>query len=194
MQKYTKFLWGFLGVAIGVSAIIMSQPEFIKEKMKSIITPKPPIDNVLTPARDLRGTWESSLSGKGIQVYGSFTTGPGTTTVYENGDMELIIDSVTNNVAVGKVRYTNLCVTGQTVLPKPMPSVKIPQKCTADSGYNPITIKVSGSRLDFGTVKVSGATASMQGNFTSDILSGTATVTIPAYGALKGEFHLSRKW
>jgi len=34
--------------------------KFIEEKIKSIITPKPPIGE-LTPTYDLRGTWVSSL-------------------------------------------------------------------------------------------------------------------------------------
>jgi len=198
MSKTSKILWGLLGVAIGATAIILTMPEkplmfrFIEDKLKSIVTPKPPIGD-LTPVRDLRGTWKSSLSGKGVQVYGKFATNPGTTTVYEDGDMELVIDSVTNNIASGKARYTNLCVNGQVVMPKPLASITIPKKCTKDTGYSPIEIRVSGSRLDFGAYDISGGTFIMQGNFTTDIITGSATVNLPAYGALKGEFHLSRQ-
>jgi hypothetical protein len=201
MNKYARYLWGLLGVAIGATVIVATMPDkpewvrSVEERIRSIVTPKAPIGalNPLTPTRDLRGTWKSSLPKKGIQVYGQFTTGPGTTTVHENGDMELIIDDVKNGVATGRVRYTDLCVTAQTAMPKPLPSVTVPKQCTEDSGYDPITIRISGSRLDFGTAEVDGATASMQGNFTTDIISGTATVTIPAYGVLKGEFHLNRE-
>jgi len=199
MSKIIKILISILvaGVVVGTVVIINNMPEkplmfsFIEEKIKSIITPKPPIGD-LTPVRDLRGTWKSSLPGKGMQVYGKFTTGPGITTVYEDGDMELIIDSVKNNIASGKVRYTNLCVTVQTVAPKPIGTITVPKQCTKDSGYYPIAIRVSGSALDFGTVTVSGATATMQGTYTTDIITGSMTVTLPAYGVLKGEFHLSR--
>jgi hypothetical protein len=201
MNKVPKLFWPLLivagGLIVGV-VIIQSWAEkplmfnFIDQKMKSIITPKPPIGN-LTPVRDLRGTWVSSLSGKGLQVYGKFTTGSAITTVYEDGDMELVIDAVTNNIASGKVRYSNLCATGQTVAPKPVGTITIPKQCTKDTGYRPLTIRVSGSRLDFGTFVVGGVTTVMQGTYTTDIITGSATVTLPAYGGLKGEFHLMRK-
>ncbi|MFA6100155.1 MAG: hypothetical protein WC750_04785 [Patescibacteria group bacterium] len=200
MTKNIKILFPVLiivGAIVGTAVVIYRMPEkppmfrFIEDKLKSIVTPIPLIGN-LTPARDLRGTWKSSLPGKGVQVYGKFVVGPSITTVYEDGDMELIIDSVKNNVASGRVRYTNLCVTGQIVAPKPVGTMVYPKQCTKDTGYSPITIRVSGSRLDFGTNTVSGATVTMQGNYTTDIITGTATVTLPAYGALKGEFHLNR--
>lgn len=193
--KVASVLVGVAAVTTAVALILPGKPLMfrnVEEKMNSIVTPKPPIGD-LTPVRDLRGTWKSSLAGKGIQVYGKFTTGPGATTVYEDGDMELVIDAVANNIASGKVRYYNLCVTGETVMPKPLGAINIPKQCTKDSGYHPVSIRVSGSRLDFGTVTVSGATATMQGNYTTDIITGTASVTLPAYGALKGEFHLSRQ-
>jgi hypothetical protein len=166
--------------------------DFINKKLGSIVTPKPPIGN-LTPARDLRGTWKSSLAKKGIQVYGKFTTGPAITTVYEEGDMELIIDSVKDNIASGKIRYLNLSVTGQTTAPKPVGTISLPKQYVKDTGYSPISIRVSSSALDFGTVVVDGAKATMQGSYTTDIMSGSMTVTLPAYGVLKGEFHLSRQ-
>lgn len=162
----------------------------IEKKLKSIITPKPPIGE-LTPTRDLRGVWKSSLVGKGIQVYGKFTTGPGVTNVYEDGDMELIIDSVENNIASGKMRFTNLCVTAEVVVP----NIKTitTKKCVPDTGYSPVAIRVSASSLDFGTVAVTGATATMQGTYTTDIMTGSMTVNLPAYGVLKGELHLNRQ-
>ena len=108
MLKFFKFylplaiIIGSVGTAFMIqNTPVEKQPlmfRFIEEKLKSIITPKAPIGN-LTPVRDLRGTWKSSLAGKGLQVYGKFTTGPGTTMVYEDGDIELIIDSVADNVA-----------------------------------------------------------------------------------------------
>ena len=162
----------------------------VEQKLKSIITAKPPIGN-LTPARDLRGTWTSAIRGKGIQLYGQFATNPGTTKIYEDGDVELIVNTLAGNTASGTIRYTNLCSSGSTTMPG-YGSVSVPRQCIADTGARAIQIRVSGSRLDFGTVSAGGATFSMQGNFTTDIISGTMTATTP-YGVIKGEFHLNRR-
>lgn len=167
-----------------------SMVNLIEQKMKSIITPAPPIGN-LTPVRDLRGTWKSSLSGKGIQLYGNFNTGPGKTQIYEDGDIELVINTMENNTAAGTIRYFNLCSWGGTSVPG-YGTVSVPKQCVPDSGARPIAIRVSGSRLDFGTVNANGANFSMQGNYTTDIISGTMTGNLPPYGTLKGEFHLMR--
>ncbi len=201
MSKFFKVwlpLIIIVGAVAGTVVVLHNRPteqqplmfRFIEEKINSIITPKPPIGD-LALVRDLRGTWKSSLAGKGIQVYGKFTTGPGIATVYEDGDMELIIDSVINNIASGKVRFTNLCATAQATIPK-LKTITT-KKCTPDTGYLPMGIRVSGSALDFGTVSIPGAAASMQGTYTTDIITGSMTVTLPAYGALKGEFHLMRQ-
>jgi hypothetical protein len=164
--------------------------DLVDQKIKSIITPNAPIGN-LTPVRDLRGTWKSSLAGKGFQVYGKLATGPGTTTIYEEGDIELVIDSVANNVASGKIRYTNMCVTVQSTAPNIKPvTVK---NCSKDSGYLPMAIRVSGALLDFGSVSAGGASFSMQGSYTTDLIKGNMTVNLPPHGVLKGEFHLIRK-
>lgn len=179
-----------IGAVTYVGAANPSLLNSIEQKIKSIITPKPPI-GTLTPARDLKGTWVSALKGKGIQLYGKFTTGPSVTKIYENGDIELKIDAVKNNVASGKIRYTNLCVTGGTTIPG-YGSVSVPKTCTKDTGATSIQIKISGSKLDFGTISVSGASASMQGSYTTDIMSGTMTMTT-SYGVIKGEFRLNRK-
>lgn len=199
MIKTLKIILPILvvGAVVGAVAIYQSMPgnpsvsSLIDSKLKSIVTPKPPLVGNLTPARDLRGTWKSSLAGKGLQVFGKFTTGPAVTTVTEDGDMELIIDSVVNNIASGKVRYTNLTATAVATVPKLKTiTTKTGQK---DTGYLPISIRVSGSALDFGTIKTAGVTFVMVGSYTTDIMSGTATITLPAYGVLKGEFHLMRQ-
>ncbi|OGY22308.1 MAG: hypothetical protein A2126_03975 [Candidatus Woykebacteria bacterium GWB1_45_5] len=184
---------GLIGGAVAAGVYVAGEnPELLKsveQKLKSIKIAKPLIGN-LTPARDLKGTWTSSIRGKGIQLYGQFATGPGTTTVYEDGDVELIIDKVENNIASGTMRYTNLCTTGSTSVPG-YGNISVPRQCVADTGARATQIRVSGSRLDFGTVSTGGATFSMQGNFTTDIISGTMTATTP-YGVIKGEFHLIR--
>jgi hypothetical protein len=167
-------------------------PSFFKtvdQKLQTIKTPKAPIGN-LTPARDLKGTWTSSLKGKGIQLYGQFATGPGTTKIYENGDVELIINRMEGNTASGTIRYFNLTTSGGTTVPG-YGTISVPKQYNQDTGARPIQIRVSSSHLDFGTVKTAEATFSMQGNFTTDIISGTMTMT-STVGALKGEFHLIR--
>ncbi len=183
-------------VAIGAAAAIQNAPSlpimfrFVDDKMNSIITPKPPL--IGGPAvRDLRGTWASALSKKGMQVYGKFTTGPAITTIYEDGDMEFVIDTVTDNTASGKIRYTNMCATSVTTAPK-IKAITV-KKCFDDTGYRPMTIRVSGAQLDFGTFVTQGVTYAMRGTYTEDIMTGSMTVDYPGYGTMKGEFHLMRK-
>lgn len=178
------------GVAIGVN-YYPNLPELVSEKINSIITGKPPIGN-LSVARDLKGTWVSSLKGKGIQLFGKFSTGPGTTSIYESGDVELVIKEVSNNVATGTIKYTNLCTWGSTTIPS-LPTISIPKQCVSHTGTNPISIRVSGTKLDFGTIKSKEATFTMQGSYTTDIISGTTTTTLPSYGVIKGTFNLMRK-
>jgi len=186
---------GLIAGAAAVGAVAYVGPKnipmlsFVEQKLKSIKIAKSLIGN-LTPARDLKGTWTSSIRGKGIQLYGKFATGPGTTTIYEDGDIELIINTVSGNTASGTIRYTNLCSTGSTAVPG-YGNITVPKQCVVDTGASAIQIRVSSSRLDFGTVSAGGGTFSMQGNFTTDIISGTMTATTP-YGVIKGEFHLIR--
>ena len=161
----------------------------IEQKLKSIITPKPPIGDI-TPTRDLRGNWTSSLQGKGLQLYGKFVTGKSTTQLYEDGDIDLVIDSVVGNTASGTIRYRNLKATGTTVVPG-YGTITVPPVQYGDTGERPIQIRVSGSKLDFGTINTGDVNFTMQGNYTTDIISGTMTATT-SYGVIKGEFHLSR--
>jgi hypothetical protein len=166
---------------------VMSQ--LVDEKLESINTPAPPIGS-LTAVRDLRGTWKSSLAGKGLQVYGNIASGPANTKIYENGDIKLIIKSIENNEALGEAYFMNLCVTATVSAPKIEPFTT--KNCTPDGGYFPVKIKISGTRLDFGSGTVNGVSFSMQGNYTTDIIYGTMTTTLPSYGVLKGEFNLTR--
>jgi len=186
----------FLGLIVGVAAVGMyvaggPSPllKSVEQKLKSIKTAIPLIGN-LTPARDLKGTWTSSIRGKGLQLYGKFATGPGATTIYEDGDITLIINTMSGNTASGTIQYTNLCSTGSTAVPG-YGNISVPKQCVTDTGARAIQIRVSSSRLDFGTVSAGGGTFSMQGNFTTDIISGTMTATT-SYGDIKGEFHLMR--
>jgi hypothetical protein len=179
-------------VAVGVYASGKNPPELLKsveQKLKSIKIAGPLIGN-LTPARDLKGTWTSSIKGKGLQLYGKFATGPGTTTIYEDGDITLVINTQVGNTASGTIRYTNLCSSGNTYVPG-YGNMSVPSQCVTDTGARSIQIRVSSSRLDFGTVSANGATFTMQGNFTTSLISGTMVATTP-YGDIKGEFHLMR--
>ena len=159
----------------------------VQQKLKTIITPRPPIGN-LSVVRDLRGTWSSSIRGKGFQLYGQFATGPGTTHIYEDGDITLVINTVQNNVAIGTIRYTNMSVYGTTSVPG-YGNLTVPRQYTGDAGTQPIRIGVSGTRLNFGSMSTNDATFSMQGNYTTSLISGTMTATT-SYGVIKGEFHL----
>ncbi|MFA6271619.1 MAG: hypothetical protein WC693_00730 [Patescibacteria group bacterium] len=186
-----------LVAGISVTYLVKTKPlmfNFVAEMIGSIVTPKQPLNNELTPARDLRGSWKSSLLGKGLQLYGRHTTDGAITDVYEDGDIELIINDVKDNVAVGTMRYTNLCSWGETTVTIPGAErvISVPKTCVADTGQQEISIRVSSSALDFGTVSVDGVTATMQGSFTTDIMSGSMTVTMPG-GILKGTFNLSRQ-
>ncbi|MBN1152695.1 MAG: hypothetical protein JXA58_05730, partial [Dehalococcoidia bacterium] len=161
------------------------------QKIASIITPKAPIGD-LTPARDLKGTWISSLAGKGFQLYGSFTVAPGEIDLYEEGDMELVIESVEGNTATGQMRLTNVYGSSMTTIPG-FDSISLPMTLLIqDSGYSPVSIRISGTNLDFGSFSAEGASGSMQGTYTTDLMSGTMTVETE-YGPIKGEFHLMRQ-
>jgi hypothetical protein len=146
----------------------------------------------LTPARDLTGTWVSSLAGKGCQLMGQFTIEGTVSTLHENCDIELIIADVSDNIATGTIRYYNLCIYGFATIPN-YGKIDIPQNCTADSGPIPIQIKVSSSSLDFGQVQADGITASMNAMFTSDLIHGNMSLMAAGYGEMKGPFNLMRK-
>ncbi len=187
-------------IAAAASIVILAKvnPEkfqSVSDKLASIVTSKPPIGN-LTPARDLRGTWISSLSGKGMQLSGQFTTENAVTDVWEDGDIEIKIENVENNIASGTIRYFNACGWGTSTVTIPGQGkrvISVPKTCAADTGHQPIEIRVSSSALDFGTVKAGGVTATMQGSFTTDLMHGTMTMTYPPYGAVKGLFTLMRQ-
>jgi hypothetical protein len=165
--------------------------DLIEQKLESIVTPKAPIGN-LTPTRDLEGMWVSSLSGKGLQVYGQFAVAGGTTKIYEDGDIELKVDKVEDNIASGQIHFYNMCGYGQSTVPN-VATVTIPRTCFPDFGWQPVQIRVSSTALDFGTINTGELTATMQGSYTTDLMSGTMTINLPAYGVVKGEFHLMRK-
>jgi len=165
----------------------------IEQKLSMIHTPKPPIGN-LTQARDITGTWKSSLPGKGIQLYSKLANSVNTISTYKEGDMELTIDPAVNNVALCKIRYTNLKTWGVIVMPNPLGkgnvTTNVPTQNLPDEEIN-TQINISSSHLDFVNFAAGGVRYSMQGNYTTDIISGTITADAGG-GTLKGEFHLMR--
>jgi len=186
-----------LGTAAGIYAVV-TRPAHepfdwsqIGDKIKSIVVPKAPIGNI-SPARDIRGTWISSLSKKGFQLYGRFEVPGSVSNIYENGDVELIIDDITDNIATGQMRYFNVCGHGQTIAPPPIGTINVPEKCIADTGFAPVNIRITGSALDFGTVVNDDISATMQATFTSDMIAGTMAVETPN-GIIKGPFNLMKK-
>lgn len=203
-QIVTRFIVFALGAGI-VTAFVVHNPGFfdnfarrdipsfvktVEKKLGSIHTPTSHLTGSLSAARDLRGTWHSSISGKGFQLYGRFNTGPGITTVYEDGDITLIITAMGNGFASGTIQYTNICAQASTWVPT-YGNVTGPAQC-GNYGAQPITIGVSGSRLNFGTINTNGASFTMGGSYTTNIMSGTMTMTT-GYGVVKGEFHLIRR-
>jgi len=185
-----------LGTA-GASYLAIFQPRWLDEvdgRLRSIITPNPPLGNI-TPARDLTGVWVSSLPGKGLQLYGQFEMPGSVTTLYEDGDMELQIDSVDGNIAYGAIRYNKMCSWGMSTvtLGKEKKTFNVPKTCFPDTGFMPLEMRVSGSAIDFGRVVTNDVSTNMQGTFTTDMISGSMTIDYPAYGELKGVFKLSRK-
>ena len=182
-----RYVWGLVGIAIGIGVIIaIEKPlmfDSVTDKVDSIQVGKPPIGD-LTPARDLTGAWDSSLKGKGFQLYGEFVVAEMTTKVYEEGDIEILIESVVDNVAYGRARFYNVTVYGQGT--GPAGTVTLPGTKMAETGLQPIQIRVSGSRLDFGSFSIAGTTGTMQGNFVTDIISGTMATTLAWFSLSSG--------
>lgn len=152
----------------------------------------------LAPARDLRGTWASSLSGKGIQIYGEgHGTQGGTVRVYYDADFVLRITSVEDNVAHGEARMFNGTLYGEVTDVPAVGTIPVPRQEFPDSGFQPMTIRVHGSSLDFDTLSVAGITVTMSGTFVEDGIvgwGGGGNSTMAGYGGVvtKAELHLTR--
>jgi hypothetical protein len=175
MSKGTKILIPVLTLVVVVVAAITYT-----------ILQKP----LVTPVSGLIGTWQSSVAGKGMEVRSETMIGPTAMKIYQAGDIELIIDSVKDNTATGQIRLTNFCVSAEATAAGI--TTTIPEQCVEDSRYSPLVIKVSGSELDFGTATIEDVTTSMQGSYTANTMTGTMTITNPAFGVLEGEFNLRK--
>lgn len=187
-----------LGAGIVVGAVYMQtqQPqvfESVEAKIRSVLHMEG-----LTPARDLRGTWASSLSGKGIRMYGEgHGTQGGTVKVYDDADFVLRIDSVEGNVARGAARMFNETLYGEVTGVPMVGTIPIPRQTPPDTGFQPVTIRVEGSSLVFETVSVGGISVGMNGTFVEDNLvgwGGGGNATMAGYGGVvvKVEMNLTR--
>ena len=188
----------FLATVIGGAAYVaIARPDLatlVDQRLRDIGIPVPPIGNI-TPARDLRGTWSSSITGKGFQLYGTGTAPQGgTVRVYVEADVILRIDQVENNVATGAARWLNHTTYGEVTGVPSVGTIPIPRQTLPDTGFQPMSFRVTGSAIDFGTVMTGGAVATMQGSFTEDLLTGWGGGTIAGFDniAVRSELHLMR--
>lgn len=193
-MRYRMFVWTLAGVAVAAGVYVgVAKPQvadFIDDKLNSIQVAKPPVGNI-TPARDLTGAWDSSLRGKGFQLYGEFRAADTVTKAYEEGDIELYIDRIEGNTAYARMRFYNVTAWAQTTGPEG--TVTLPKSALPDTGLKETPIRITGSALDFGSFSIAGATGTMQGSFTTDIITARLSTAFPPYGDIKGEVHLSRR-
>lgn len=188
----------FLAVAIGTAAYLaLARPDIatlIDERLRAIGITTAPIGNI-TPARDLRGTWSSSTSGKGIQLYGTGTAPQGgTVRVYAEADMVIRVDRVQDNIATGAARLLNYRLYGEVTGVPSVGTIAIPPQTLPDTNFQPMEFRVTGSALDFGAVAVGGATAGLQGSFTEDFITGWGGGRITGFDnvSVRTELHLTR--
>ncbi|MFA7295898.1 MAG: hypothetical protein WC211_01765 [Dehalococcoidia bacterium] len=188
----------FLVVVIGGAAYVaIARPDLtalVEQRLREIGIPAAPIGDI-TPARDLRGTWSSSLTGKGFQLYGTGTAPQGgTVRVYVEADLILRIDRVEDNVATGAARWLNHTTYGEVIGVPMVGTIPIPRQTLPDTDFQPMSFRVTGSAIDFGTVMAGGAVATMQGSFTEDLLTGWGGGTIAGFDniAVRSELHLTR--
>lgn len=200
MRLSTRLILSFtvIGSAIALAAYLAlarpDLPEAFDDRLRSIGITSPAIGDI-TPARDLRGTWVSSLSGKGVQLYGTGTAPQGgTVRVYAEADWVLRVDTVKDNVATGVVRMLNYTLYGEVTGVPGVGTIPIPRQTLPDTDFQPTSFRVSGSSLDFGSIAVGGAAAIVQGSFTEDAILGWGGGTIAGFDniSVKTEIHLTR--
>lgn len=188
----------FLVVVIGGAAYLaVVRPDLapaVYQRLREAGLPVPPIGNI-TPARDLRGTWSSSLTGKGFQMFGTGTAPQGgLVRVFVDADVILRIDRVEDNIATGEARWLNHTTYGEVTGVPIVGTISIPRQTLPDTAFQPITFRVTGSALDFGTVIAGGAVATLQESFTEDMLTGWGGGTVAGFDniSVRSEMHLTR--
>jgi hypothetical protein len=190
--------FAFLATAVSVAAYVAlakpDLPEYIDARLRSIGVTSAPIGDI-TPARDLRGTWASSLSGKGVQLFGTGVSPQGgNVRVQAQADWILRVDSVEDNVATGAVRMLNYTSSGEVTGVPGVGTIAIPRQTLPDTEFQPVTFRVTGSALDFGSIAVGGAAATVQGSFTEDFITGWGGATLAGFDnvSVRTEIHLTR--
>lgn len=117
----------------------------------------------LTQTDGLAGTWVSAVSGKGIQASGKLVSSKAVTQVTVTGDVQVIIQKVTADTALGTIAYSNLCYDetasvagGATISKKP--------QCISVSAKQ-IELKISGDKISFEGPTATGGTDSFVGTY-----------------------------
>jgi hypothetical protein len=159
-------------------------------KDQTIPSPAPAAESGNSSAADsLIGTWVSAVQGKGMQASGKVETSRATTQLNLSGDIVVVIDKVSDNIASGTITYNNLCSTSIVSVPGKT-EVSEPPQCI-DGNARPVSLQISGNTLKFDSTTATGGDISFVGNYTKDTVSGTFT-RASSYGKLDGTFSLVR--
>lgn len=131
----------------------------------------------LTPARDLRGTWVSALSGQGYKISGRLdVAGTGTARLDERGDIRLVVKTMKGNRLSGTITLSlRESVTTVTVKTAKGSRTYPPQRIPVSGAgvTRQFVATASGTRIDFQSMSFNGAVVSLHGSFTSNHMSGT---------------------
>jgi hypothetical protein len=106
-----------------------------------------------------------------------------------NGDVNLVIKNVANNIASGIISYSNLCTVSTITMPGKPDTVKSPTCVSNES--KAVELQISGNTLTFAGQTSTGANISFTGNYSGDTISGKFTIT-GSSGDMNGTFSLDR--
>jgi hypothetical protein len=142
------------------------------------------------PANELIGTWVSADQGKGLQGTGKFVTTRATTQIDVYSDVNVVIQKVENNVAIGTLTYIDLCTTA-IITPTGKTAITEQPRCTKKDSQ-PVELQIGdNNKLNFKGKNAIGADISFTGSYTNDAVSGTFTWASTS-GEIKGTFDLVR--
>jgi len=151
----------------------------------------------LPPARDLIGTWQSALSGKGYVLNGSAKTANFNMAMTSTGDVKLVIKAVNNNVASGLITFGNL--KQQIIIKVAIPGVAPVTHTTNVNlpGYSaPVGVQISSSRIVFPSFSFGGVSIQMWGSYTTDLMMINEKMISSAQSipvTMTGQFRLMKK-
>jgi hypothetical protein len=140
-------------------------------------------------ASSLVGTWGSAAAGKGVQGSGEVMISGKSYQLSLHGDVDLVIQKVTDSAAIGTIAYNNLCLTTVVSAPGQTPITK-PAQCVSSAAV-PATIQINGSTLTFTGKSELGSDISFTGSFENGTITGTFT-RMSSYGKISGSFDLVR--